>query len=93
MDIDSIIGLFAVVMSLSIPIYALRRHYNQTDDRNKLRQLDKEHEIELIKQENYLLENKQMQMELDKIKAEREERTAELEKKDRWLIEDKKSQQ
>lgn len=85
MDTDFIISLVAIVMALGIPIYAMKRHYNQTDDKLKIKQLDKEREIEMIKQENYLLENKQMQLELDKIKKEREERE-QNDKNDRWLI-------
>lgn len=89
---EEVIGLVTIVMALFIPIYAIRRQYNQKDEKIKLQQLDKEHEIELTKQENYLLENKQMRLELEKIKEEREKRekeTFETSNNKRWLIEDK----
>ena len=77
---------------VSIPLYAMRRGYNQSDEKLEIKKLVEQRKLEQIKQDNYLLENKVMALELEKIKKERELREQkELENKEnrRWLIEDK----
>lgn len=89
--------MFAVVgvvtMGLvSIPLYAMYRGYNQSDEKLELKKIKEEKTLETLKQENYLLENKQMRLELEKIKEEREENQPKDEKDSRWLIEDNKKE-
>lgn len=86
--LEFLVATIPVVMVFSIPLYAIKRTFNQKDKKLELNELEGKKELERIKQENYLLENKQMQLELDKIKKEREKMYLENDKKDRWLIED-----
>lgn len=85
-----IVGLTAVVLSLGIPIYAIYRGYNQSDDKVEARKLYEQRRLEEIKQENYLLENESMRIELDRIRKENSKRQKSLENKEdrRWLIEE-----
>jgi predicted Holliday junction resolvase-like endonuclease len=88
---EEIFGMIIPIMALFIPIYAIYRGYNQSDEKIKLKKIQEEKRLEEIKQENFLLENKQMQLELDKIKEEREAReqqAVESSEHKRWLIED-----
>ena len=91
-----IVGLTAVVLSLGIPIYAIYRGYNQSDDKVEARKLYEQRRLEEIKQENYLLENESMRIELEKIKKERElreQKAIDAKENRRWLIEDKKEEE
>src|SRR5699024_58606 len=77
---------------VSIPLYAMRRGYNQSDDKLEIKERVEQRKREQIKQDNELRENKVMALELEKIKKERELRDQKaLENKGnpRWLIEDK----
>ena len=81
---------------VSIPLYAMRRGYNQSDEKLEIKKLVEQRKLEQIKQDNYLLENKVMALELEKIKKERELREQKaLENKGnrRWLIEDKNEEE
>lgn len=81
---------------VSIPLYAMRRGYNQSDEKLQIQKMVEERKLEEIKLDNYLLENQSMKLELDKIKEERELREQKaLESKEnrRWLIEDKQDQE
>lgn len=81
---------------VSIPLYAMRRGYNQSDEKLEIKKLVEQRKLEQIKQDNYLLENKVMALELEKIKKERELREQKgLENKEnrRWLIEDKNEEE
>ncbi|MFD2830289.1 hypothetical protein [Corticicoccus populi] len=92
--------VFAVVLVgtlgiASIPLYAMYRGYNQSDENIKLKQVKQEIRLEELKQENFLLENEQMRLELDKIKSDRESREKkkiESENNKRWLIEESKKE-
>ena len=85
-----IVGLTAVVLSLGIPIYAIYRGYNQSDDKVEARKLYEQRRLEEIKQENYLHENESMRIELEKIKKENASKQKALENREdrRWLIEE-----
>ena len=81
---------------VSIPLYAMKRGYNQSDQKLEIKKMVEQRKLEQIKQDNYLLENKSMALELEQIKQERELREQKaLENKEnrRWLIEDKKEKE
>ena len=81
---------------VSIPLYAMKRGYNQSDQKLEIRKMVEQRKLEQIKQDNYLLENKSMALELEQIKEERELREQKaLDSKEsrRWLIEDKKEKE
>lgn len=81
---------------VSIPLYAMKRGYNQSDQKLEIKKMVEQRKLEQIKQDNYLLENKSMELELEQIKQERELREQKaLENKEnrRWLIEDKKEKE
>ncbi|CDZ98980.1 hypothetical protein BN1048_00099 [Jeotgalicoccus saudimassiliensis] len=80
----------------SIPLYAMRRGYNQSDEKLEIKKLVEQRKLEQIKQDNYLLENKVMALELEKIKEERELREQKAlgaTENRRWLIEDRKEEE
>lgn len=85
-----IVGLAAVILTFTIPLYAIYRGYNQSDDKMELKKMKEQRRLEEIKQENYLLENESMRIELDRIKKENERKQKALENKEdrRWLIEE-----
>ncbi|CAM4309314.1 hypothetical protein [Jeotgalicoccus halotolerans] len=81
---------------VSIPLYAMRRGYNQSDEKLEIKKLVEQRKLEQIKQDNYLLENKVMALELEKIKKERElreQKALENQENCRWLIEDKNEEE
>lgn len=88
--------LFATLIGvgglISIPLYAMRRTFNQSDAKLKIKHVEEQRKLEQVKQENYMLENKSMQLELEQIKKDREIREQKaLQSKEcrRWLIENK----
>ncbi|MBF0754187.1 hypothetical protein AALF85_00495 [Jeotgalicoccus halotolerans] len=85
-----IVGLAAVILTFTVPLYAIYRGYNQSDDKMELKKMKEQRRLEEIKQENYLLENESMRIELDKIKKEnaRKQKTLENKENSRWLIEE-----
>lgn len=85
-----IVGLAAVILTFTVPLYAIYRGYNQSDDKMELKKMKEQRRLEEIKQENYLLENESMRIELDKIKKENAKKQKALENKEdnRWLIEE-----
>lgn len=89
-----IVGLAAVILTFTIPLYAIYRGYNQSDDKMELKKMKEQRRLEEIKQENYLLENESMRIELDKIKKENERKQKSLENKQnrRWLIEESEAE-
>lgn len=90
MEFELIIGLVATVMALGIPLYAIKRTSDANDSKRQLKHVKEQQELEKIRQENFLLENKHMELELEKIKNDRKLRDEiKLEREDRWLIEDK----
>lgn len=84
------VGLTAVILTFAVPLYAIFRGFNQSDEKVQLKKLKEQTKLEQIKQENYLLENESMRIELDKIKKENERKQKALDNKEdrRWLIED-----
>lgn len=86
--LEFLVATIPVIMVFSIPLYAIRRTFNQKDKKLKLKELEEQKDLEKIRQENYLIENKQMQLELDKMKKDREKLDSMESRKDRWLIED-----
>lgn len=77
---------------ISIPLYAMRRTFNQSDVKLQIKQVEEQRKLEQIKQENYVLENRSMQLELEQIKKEREDREKKMlqsTESRRWLIENK----
>ena len=90
MDFEPIIGLVATVKALGIPLYAIKRTSDANDSKRQLKHVKEQQELEKMRQENFLLENKHMELELEKIKNDRKLRDEiKLEREDRWLIEDK----
>lgn len=89
-----IVGLAAVILTFTVPLYAIYRGYNQSDDKMELKKMKEQRRLEEIKQENYLLENESMRIELDKIKKENERKQKSLENKEkrRWLIEESEAE-
>lgn len=79
-------AVIPVVMVFSIPLYAIGRSFKQKDRKMELKKAQELKEVERLKQENYILENKQMQHELDRLKEDREQERLDKEKEDRWLI-------
>ena len=80
----------------SIPLYAMKRGYNQSDQKLEIKKMVEQRKLEQVKQDNYMLENKSMALELEQIKEERELREQKaLDSKEsrRWLIEDKKEKE
>lgn len=89
MDFEILVGFVAVVMSLGIPLYAIKRSYDASDSKRQLKNIKEEQQLEKLRQENFLLENKHMELELEKIKTDRKLREEISTKRERWLIEDK----
>lgn len=92
MDFEILVGFVAVVMSLGIPLYAIKRSYDASDSKRQLKNIKEEQQLEKLRQENFLLENKHMELELEKIKTDRKLREEISTKRERWLIEDKEQQ-
>ncbi|WP_166626248.1 hypothetical protein [Jeotgalicoccus sp. S0W5] len=88
-------ALVLTIGGVSIPLYAMRRGYNQSDVKLRIKEMEERRKLEEIKQENYVLENKSMELELEKLKKERKEReTKALEDKNkRWLIEETRGEE
>lgn len=81
---------------VSIPLYAMKRGYNQSDEKLEIKKIVEQRKLEQVKQDNYLLENKSMALELEQIKQERElreQKALESQENRRWLIEDKKEKE
>lgn len=87
---DILIALTAVILTFTVPIYAIYRGFNQSDEKVQLKKLKEQTKLEQIKQENYLLENESMRIELDRIKRDNERKQKALDNREnsRWLIED-----
>ena len=85
-----LIALTAVILTFAVPLYAIYRGFNNSDEKVQLKKLKEQTKLEQIKQENYLLENESMRIELDKIKKENDRKQKALDSKEagRWLIED-----
>ena len=90
---EFLIATVPVALFFSVPLYAIKRRSDQKDDRLKIDHIREQKELEQDRQENYLLENKQMRIELDKIKEERALKERNGQKNDRWLIEESKERE
>lgn len=80
----------------SIPLYAMRRGYNQSDQKLEIQKMVEQRKLEQIKQDNYLLENQTMALELEKVKKERElreQKALDAKENRRWLIEDREEKE
>ena len=80
----------------SIPLYAMRRGYNQSDQKLEIKKMVEQRKLEQIKQDNYLLENQTMALELEKVKKERElreQKALDAKENRRWLIEDREEKE
>ena len=89
-------ALVLTVGGVSIPLYAMRRGYNQSDVKLRIKEIEAQKKLEAIRQENFILENKSMEIELEKLKKERKEKeTKALEdkKNKRWLIEETRGEE
>src|SRR5690625_1471917 len=89
---EFLIATVTVILFFSIPLYAIKRGSEQKDDKLRIKQMKEEKELEMLKQENYLLENKQMRLELDQIKEQRALKAESRRKEDKWLIHDSDSE-
>lgn len=81
---------------VSIPLYAMRRGYNQSDEKLEIKKIVEQRKLEQIKQDNYLLENQSMALELEQIKRERElreQKALDAKESRRWLIEDREEKE
>lgn len=85
---EFLIATVPVVLFFSVPLYAIKRRSDQKEDRLKIDHIREQKELESIRQENYMLENKQMRIELDKIKEERALKANNTQREDKWLIEE-----
>ncbi|WP_462419905.1 hypothetical protein [Salinicoccus sp. Marseille-QA3877] len=91
--LEFLVATVPVVLFFAVPLYAIKRRSDQKDDRLKIDHIREQKELEEVRQENYLLENKQMRIELDKIKEERALKESNGRKEDRWLIEESKERE
>lgn len=84
---------FAIIVILAIGVGALSTFLSHKQDMEKIRlkHIDKEIELERLKQENYLLENEEMRKILDRIKEDN--RKSEAEKNSPWLIQETREHQ
>lgn len=90
MEFEMLLGLVAIVMSLGIPLYAIKRSFDTSDSKRQLKHIKEQQDLEKLRQENFLLENKHMELELEKIKTDRNLRDEiKLKHEERWLIEDR----
>ncbi len=91
--LEFLVATVPVALFFAVPLYAIKRRSDQKDERLKVDHMREQKELEQVRQENYLLENKQMRIELDKIKEERILKESDDQKKDRWLIEESKERE
>lgn len=92
---DVIMGLVGLgglgIMSIAgVAFYAIRRDFNQEKERVQLKKMREERKLEQVKQDNYLLENEDMRLELNKIKEQRLLTEKENDENSRWLIRETK---
>ncbi|MFC3420308.1 hypothetical protein ACFOLA_13150 [Salinicoccus hispanicus] len=85
---EFLIATVPVVLFFSIPLYAINRDYKKKQQKLEIRKLQEEKELEQLRQENFMIENKHMQLELDRMKEERERQRYEDGRESRWLIHD-----
>lgn len=81
------LGGFGILSIAGIAFYAIKKDFGQEKEKLALKKMQEERKLEQIKQENYLLENEDMRLELERIKKERLLTEKKNDKK-RWLIEE-----
>lgn len=84
------LGGLGIISIAGIAFYAITRDYNQEKEKLQLKKMQEERKLEQIKQENYLLENEDMRLELNKIKEERLLTQKVNDENRRWLIREAK---
>ncbi|CEA02932.1 hypothetical protein BN1048_01913 [Jeotgalicoccus saudimassiliensis] len=78
--------LIIVLAGIGASIISNYLSHKHKMEKLKLQQIDKEIELQRLKQENYLLENEEMKVVLDRIKADN--KRLEDEKNSPWLIQE-----
>lgn len=91
--LEFLVATLPVALVFAVPLYAIKRHSDQKEDRLKIDHTREQKELEALRQENYLLENKQMRIELDKIKEERALKENNTQREDKWLIKESKERE
>ncbi|MCG1010207.1 hypothetical protein J4760_09250 [Salinicoccus sp. ID82-1] len=85
---EFLIATVPVVLFFSVPLYAINLRHKQKSQKLDIMKIQEEKELEQLRQENFIIENKQMQLELDRMKEERERQRLEDGRDSRWLIQD-----
>ncbi|WP_271398507.1 hypothetical protein [Salinicoccus roseus] len=85
---EFLVTIIPVALFFSIPLYAINVGHRQKKEKLEIRRLQEEKELERLRQENFLLENKHMQLELDRMKEESGQRRLDESRESRWLIKD-----
>lgn len=80
------LGGLGIISIAGVIFYAIRRDFNQEQHRLSIKKMIEERKLEEVRQENYLLENEDMRLELDRIKGERLLEEEKNGKHNRWLI-------
>jgi len=83
--------LFIVLAGILAGVIGDYLKHRRKMEKMKLDHIDKEIELERLRQENYLLENEEMQSVLDRIKADN--KRLEAEKDSKWLIQETRERQ
>ena len=83
--------LFIVLAGILAGVIGDYLKHRRKMEKMKLDHIDKEIELERMKQENYLLENEEMRTVLDRIKADN--KRLEVEKDNKWLIQETRERQ
>ena len=83
--------VFIIVAAIMAGV--IKNYLNHKKDMELIRldHIDKEIELERMKQENYLLENEEMRTVLDRIKADN--KRLEVENDNKWLIQETRERQ
>ncbi len=66
-------GLATIIMAFSVPIIAIVTNFLKGREKLKLQIVEKELELEKLKNENYLLETEKMKQELKKLELDEPE--------------------
>lgn len=85
---EFLIATVPVVLFFSVPLYAINSRHKQKTQKLEIMKIQEEKELERLRQENFVIENKQMQLELDRMKEERAKGRLEDDRGSRWLIQD-----
>lgn len=61
--------IFLIILCVGLPLMKILMDMPQKKSENRIKELNAQAELERLKQENYLLENAQLQKELDEIRS------------------------